>query len=150
MNHELNLKGEEKGTKKLITFTGPRTDLFIEQARTLWNHLLHDARAILKNQPISHVHPRVDVLENNSLYDIRVDLPGVDANSIELTNSGRLLHLKAKRKISESADLRVSYCEHKTELYERDIRLSDDALVDEKSATFSEGILSIRVPKKVA
>jgi HSP20 family molecular chaperone IbpA len=150
MNHELNLKESENKSRKTIIFSGPRTVLLLEQARTLWNHLLHDARAILRNQPASHVHPRVDVLENNSLYDIRVDLPGVDANSIELTNSGRLLRLKAKRKMSESADLRVSHCEHKTETYERDIRLSEDALIDEKSATFSEGILSIRVPKKVA
>jgi len=44
----------------------------------------------------------------------------------------------------------LSYCEHQNESFERDIRLSDDALIEEKSATFSEGILSIRIPKKVA
>lgn len=150
MNHELNLDGSEKSSKKMVLFSGPKAELFIDQAKTLWNHLLHDARAILRNQPARHVHPRVDVLENKSLYDIRVDLPGVDANSIELTNSGKLLHLKARRKSNESAELRVSYCEHQTESYERDIRLADDALIDEKSATFSEGVLSIRIPKKVA
>lgn len=150
MDHELNLDTSQKSTKKTITFGNPKAELFIDQARTLWNHLLHDARAILKQQPARHAHPRVDVLENKSLYDIRIDLPGVDANSIELTNSGKLLHLKARRKTNESAELKLSYCEHQTENFERDIRLADDAMIDEKSATFSEGVLSIRIPKKVA
>jgi len=150
MNHELNLEDAERINKKKVVFKNPKADLLIEQAKTLWSHLLHDAKAILKQQPAHHTHPRVDVLENKAIYDIRIDLPGVDANSIELTNSGKLLRLKAKRKSNESAEFKLSYCEHQNESFERDIRLSDDALIEEKSATFSEGILSIRIPKKVA
>jgi len=150
MNHELNLEDAERINKKKVVFKNPKADLLIEQAKTLWSHLLHDAKAILKQQPAHHTHPRVDVLGNKAIYDIRIDLPGVDANSIELTNSGKLLRLKAKRKSNESAEFKLSYCEHQNESFERDIRLSDDALIEEKSATFSEGILSIRIPKKVA
>ncbi|MEY2988836.1 MAG: hypothetical protein RJB13_2357 [Pseudomonadota bacterium] len=150
MNHELNLEHSEKNNRKRVIFSNLKVELFINQAKTLWNHLLHDATAILKQQPLSHTHPRVDVLENKSIYDIRIDLPGADANSIELTHSGKILHLKAKRKTNESAELKLSYCEHQTESFERDIRLSDDAMIDEKSATFSEGVLSIRIPKKAA
>ena len=150
MNHELNLEDSERIKRKSVIFSNPKAELFLGQAKTLWNHLLHDAMAIVRQQPTRHTHPRVDVLENKSVYDIRIDLPGVDANSIELTNTGKLLHLKAKRKTNESAELKLSHCEHLTENFERDIRLSDDAIIEEKSATFSEGILSIRIPKKVA
>jgi HSP20 family protein len=152
MNHELNLspEPEEKRTIKKILFSGPRAEHFAVQAKNLWSHLYNDARSMFRAEDPKHVHPHIDVLENRSLYDIRVDLPGVDANSIELLTDGKILHIKAKRRCEESAELKMAHCEHRSETYERDIRLADDAVVEEKSATFAEGVLSIRIPRKAA
>ncbi|MBM3383121.1 MAG: Hsp20/alpha crystallin family protein [Betaproteobacteria bacterium] len=152
MNHVFNLNREtgEKTALGRIIFSSPRTEQFMDQARVLWNHLYNDARSLLRRTAPKHVHPRIDVLENSNIYDIRVDLPGVDANTIELLMDGKILHLRAKRKCEETTDLKMSICEHKAETYERDIRLADDALVTEKSTTLAEGILSIRIPRKAA
>lgn len=152
MNHELNLRPEleKKTTLKKIFFSGPRAEQFADQAKNLWSHLYKDARSLIRREEPTHVHPRIDVLENNNLYDIRVDLPGVDANSIVVSNEGKTLHVKAKRRCEETTELKMSHCEHRSEHYERDIRLADDAIIEEKSATFAEGILCIRIPRKAA
>lgn len=152
MNHELNLnrESEERTALGRILLSSPRAEQFADQAKTLWNHLYNDARSLLRRTTPKHVHPRIDVLENSNLYDIRVDLPGVDANTIEILAEGKILHLRAKRKCEETADLKMSICEHRAESYERDIRLAEDAVVEEKSTTLAEGILSIRIPRKAA
>jgi HSP20 family molecular chaperone IbpA len=152
MNHELNLnrETEEKTTFGKILSSSPRAEQFADQARTLWTHLYNDARSLIGRSSPKHVHPRIDVLENQNLYDIRVDLPGVDANTIELLAEGKTLHIRAKRKCEETADLKMSHCEHRAETYERDIHLAEDAVVEEKSTTLAEGILSIRIPRKAA
>jgi HSP20 family protein len=152
MNHELNLRtlSSKRSTLSRLLFSGPRGEQFAEQARTLWNHLYKDARSLLRTEEPTHLHPRVDVLENTNIYDIRVDLPGVDANSIVLTNDGKILHIKAQRRCEETADLKMAHCEHRSDHYERDIHLEDDAVVEEKRATFAEGVLSIRIPRKAA
>jgi len=152
MKHELNLdqRPRSNGQIKKFFIAGPRTELFAEQIENLWNHLYNDARSILRREEPRHIHPKIDVLANQNLYDIRVDLPGVDANSIELQGEGKRLHIKAKRRCEESADLRMAHCEHRSETYERDIRLAEDAVVEEKSATFADGILTIRIPRKAA
>lgn len=152
MNHELNLRPEspKKSTLGRLLFSGPRGEQLAEQAKTFWNHLYKDARSLIRQETPNHVHPRVDVLENNNLYDIRVDLPGVDANSISLSNEGMILHIKAKRRCDETSELKMAHCEHRSEIYERDIRLADDAVIEEKSSTYAEGVLSIRIPRKAA
>jgi HSP20 family protein len=121
-----------------------------EQFITLLNHLVTDTKNLFRKEEIKHIHPHIDVLENKNLYDIRVDLPGVDANSIDLKAEGQMLMLKAKRSSAEPSELKMAYCEHRSETYERGIHLASDAVIAEKSATFSDGILSIRIPRKAA
>lgn len=152
MNHDLDLqKKTSKGTLATIVGRfGKRSERIANQMEVLWNHLYNDVRSLVVREDERHVHPRVDVLESQNIYDIRVDLPGIDANSIDLQTQGRILLVKAKRTCVEAPDLKMSHCEHTTDVYERGIRLAEDAVVEQKSATFSDGILSIRVPRKAA
>jgi HSP20 family protein len=152
MKHDLDL--ESKKRKDIFAPRGflnfPATRRVTEQLITLINHLAADTKNLFRSEPVKHIHPHIDILENKNLYDIRVDLPGVDANSIDLKTEGQMLLLKAKRIAAEPAELKMAYCEHRSENYERGIHLASDALIEEKSATFSDGILSIRIPKKAA
>lgn len=152
MKHDLDLnaKRPQSRFKSILQKMSPRTEKFTDQLSALWNHVYSDTRSLFRQEEAKHVHPRIDVLESRNIYDIRVDLPGVDANSIDLQTQGKTLLIKAKRTASETGDFRISHCEHKTDLYERGIRLWEDAVVEEKSATFSDGILSIRIPRKAA
>lgn len=152
MKHELNL-AEKRANQSAVNFLGklfPRSEKLGEQLQTLWNHIYNDTRSLFKKEEAGHLHPRIDVLESKNIYDIRVDLPGVDANSIDVKSDGKTLLVKAKRSCNEPSDFKMSHCEHKAEVYERDIQLAPDAVIEEKSATFSDGILSIRVPRKAA
>jgi HSP20 family protein len=152
MKHDLDLEstGRRKTIRKGFFEVFPATQRVTEQFTTLVNHLVTDTKNLFRKEEIKHIHPHIDVLENKNLYDIRVDLPGVDANSIDLKADGRMLTLKAKRIPAEPSELKMAYCEHRAETYEREIRLAADALIEEKSATFSDGILSIRIPRKAA
>jgi len=152
MHHDLNMNGLKKGRPILgaLGRISPRGERMANQVRTLWNHLYNDARSLFIQDETQHIHPRIDVLENKNLYDIRIDLPGVDAGSIDLQTQGKVLTVKAKRQCGEAGDFKMSHCEHNIDIYERGIHLADDAIPEEKSATFADGILSIRVPRKAA
>lgn len=152
MQHELNMNGLQKNKPILGVFgkISPRGEKMAKRLSVLWNHLYNDTRALFVQKETQHVHPRVDVLQSKNLYDIRIDLPGVDAGTIDLQQQGKILTVKAKRQCGTAGDFQMSHCEHNVDVYERGIHLADDAIPEEKSATFADGVLSIRVPRKAA
>jgi HSP20 family protein len=152
MKHDVTMgRGPAKRPiRNLLANMTPRGERLAEQVETLWNHIYNDTRSIFMAEEPKHIHPRIDILENKNIYTIRVDLPGVDANTIDLHTEGKTLSLKAKRACAEIPDFKMSHCEHVSENYEREIQLADDAVIEEKSATLADGVLSIRVPRKAA
>lgn len=152
MKHDLDMnpRGSNGGFRNMLRKITPKSEKIADQVETLWNHLYNDTRSIFKTEPTSHVHPRIDVLESKNLYNIRIDLPGADANSIDLKSDGRTLLVRAKRSCADTTDFTMAHCEHPVDRYERGIRLADDAVMEEKSSTYSDGILSVRIPRKAA
>ncbi|MFZ9520175.1 MAG: Hsp20/alpha crystallin family protein [Silvanigrellaceae bacterium] len=152
MKHDvdMNQRRNQSKLRNMLKRINPKNEKIADQVEIFWNHLYNDTRSIFKPDEAKHVHPRVDVLESKNLYNIRIDLPGADANSIDLKSEGRTLLVKAKRTCVDAADFTMSHCEHPADLYERGIHLAEDAVVEEKSATYSDGILSVRIPRKAA
>jgi HSP20 family protein len=91
--------------------------------------------------------PVHDVIENDTSYVIQVTLPGIKKEDTSLDIEKDMLIVKAERK--ENKDWKYNRKEIFYGKYERSFLLPDDADRDNIDATFTDGILSITVPKIV-
>jgi HSP20 family protein len=94
----------------------------------------------------------VDVVDEGDRFVLRADLPGYDADDIDLqVSDGRRVHLEATRS-SESEETAGSYVtrERHQERISRTLTLPDAVAEDEATASYNNGVLTVELPKEVA
>jgi HSP20 family protein len=93
--------------------------------------------------------PRVDVKDQEDSLMVRTEVPGVDAESIEVTVEGGTLTISGSRNFSDE-ETTDNY--HRKEIYEgsfeRTILLPEGVDPTAVSATSKDGILEIKIPKQ--
>ena len=96
----------------------------------------------------SGLAPSVDVSETDKSYEIKAELPGVDSKDIELTLKDNVLSLKAEKK-SERDEQGKDYhlSERRYGVLQRSFQLPDNADADAITTAFSQGVLTITLPK---
>jgi HSP20 family protein len=95
--------------------------------------------------------PSVDVSEGEDAITVRVELPGVDPNDIDVSLSGDALTVSGEKK-EESAERREGYfrTERRFGSFRRTVPLP--APVDEEkiAAEYDKGVLTVRIEKSAA
>jgi HSP20 family protein len=93
--------------------------------------------------------PLVDVFEDSEGITLKVELPEVDANDVDIQLEGNALTLRGERKL-ENADKRESY--HRIERYHgsfsRRFTLPSTVEMGNVTANSRDGVLRIFLPKK--
>ncbi len=91
--------------------------------------------------------PRVDILESDEAFTLIADVPGSDAESVEVTAEKDRLVIRAGTHVYEPEGFKLSYAESRPEEYQCAFKIS--ALVDREklSATAKDGVLTITLPK---
>jgi HSP20 family protein len=89
----------------------------------------------------------VDVLESESEYLLRLDVPGVDEKSVNVELEQGLLRIEGERKAPEAAGPRYTLRERKAGPFRRHFRLPDAIDADAIEAKYDRGLLEIRIPK---
>jgi HSP20 family protein len=93
--------------------------------------------------------PLVDVFEDSEGITLKVELPEVDANDVDIQLEGNALTLRGERKL-ENADKRESY--HRIERYHgtfsRRFTLPTTVEAGNVTAQSRDGVLRIFLPKK--
>lgn len=94
-------------------------------------------------QPLS-----TDVVEHDEAFAVTVDLPGFDADDVDVSIRDQTLHIDATRK-REEAEETTQYVrrERSHRRFHRDIRFPATVDPDEVSASMQTGVLVITVPK---
>ncbi len=82
--------------------------------------------------------------ENNKAYLINIDLPGIDKKDISIETSGNRLIISGERK-EESESKEGSKKSYRQ--FNQSFSLPDDANLEAISATSTNGVLKITVPK---
>jgi HSP20 family protein len=77
---------------------------------------------------------------------VKVELPGVPPESIDLEISGRDLVISGERPLAESEGRVYQQVEIETGPFRRAVRLSADIDADQTRATYDDGILRIELP----
>ena len=98
--------------------------------------------------------PSLDVVERADAYVISAELPGVDPATVDVSFENNTLTLSGTKQPSvvaqEKDELRVYTAERLSGSFERAVRLPEYVEGDKIEATYSNGVLTITVPKAQA
>jgi len=95
--------------------------------------------------------PAIDVSNLGDVIIVRAEVPGIDPKKIQVTLDGQVLTLTGEKKHrKEDKDEKQERVERSMGFFSRHVRLA--APVDESnvSATFKDGVLTVRLPKPKA
>jgi HSP20 family protein len=98
--------------------------------------------------------PAIDVVETKDAYVLYAELPGVDASQVDIKFEQNVLTLRGTKPSALNADkdgeLRVFAAERVSGGFERSLRLPEFVDAEKISADFTNGLLTITVPKAQA
>jgi HSP20 family protein len=92
--------------------------------------------------------PSIDVAQSDGEITVRAELPGLEAQDIDLDISGDILSIRGEKKGKEELKEENYYTrESYYGSFQRSIRLPAEVQSDKVEANFKNGILDIRLPK---
>ena len=91
----------------------------------------------------------VDLLESDDAYLLVVDLPGVTAETLEITAKAGRLVIEARREKPHDPSYRYRR-EDRSLFLDAELPLPPDARGAEASASIDRGVLEVTVPKRTA
>ncbi len=95
--------------------------------------------------------PRMDMYEHKDELVMRVELPGVKKEDIDVSLEGDELTIGVEKKREEVAEEACYYCcERSFGHYSRTISLPFPVDADKISSTFENGLLAVKLPKAEA
>ena len=95
--------------------------------------------------------PAIDVYETNDDVVVKVALPGLKAEDVQITLTADLLTLRGEFKQEEEKNETTYHIrEQRTGSFERSVMLPTDIQAEKAKADFENGILTITLPKAEA
>jgi HSP20 family protein len=138
--------------KEVIKMSEPR-DFEGEMSRLrdrmnrVFNGLSREAE---QPEPLSQVgwEPSLDVLEDKDNITVKVDIPGLKPDEIDLSISGDILRIKGERKQEiEREDQNYHTIERGYGKFDRRVVLPTLTETDSIVASYKGGVLTVRLPK---
>ncbi|MFN7064567.1 MAG: Hsp20/alpha crystallin family protein [Aquificaceae bacterium] len=118
----------------------------IERIRREFDKLLEE---LMPREEVEKVFtPAVDLYETDQELVVKVDLPGVKREDIEVSIRDNKLHIKGEKK--EEKEEKTETCHRIERVYgkfERVLPLPTEVKIEKTKAEFKDGILEIRIPK---
>ncbi len=130
--------------------TGSHNSPMVEIAREL-DRVFHSPTGNRYQPQVQTQHPvatpAVQVWETKELYTVALILPGLDRDSLDIEASSNLVKVKGKTafRMPQNADLR--YAEFKNVEFQRNIKLSQGIKTEAVTADYTDGVLTISLPK---
>jgi len=95
--------------------------------------------------------PKIDISENETGFEVRAEVPGIDRKDIDITLSEGLLTIKGEKKFeNEEKNERYHRRESSYGSFSRSFQLSSDVENDGIEANYKDGVLRITLPKAEA
>ena len=92
--------------------------------------------------------PALDISERKDAYLVTVELPGVEADDLDITLEDGLLTIQGERQFtSESSEQQFHRVERRYGAFRRSITLPAQVQAEQIEASFDNGVLQIVVPK---
>ena len=91
--------------------------------------------------------PEVSVFENDKLYTVTLDIPGVDKKNVNIEVEGSTLIVSGKREELNEKDMSLYYSQTRYGSFSRTFNLSEEINVEKISAKYKNGTLNLALPK---
>jgi HSP20 family protein len=92
--------------------------------------------------------PALDISERKDAYLVTVELPGVEAEDLEITLEDGLLTIQGERHVAhDSSEQQFHRVERRYGAFRRSITLPAQVRAEQIEASFDNGVLQILVPK---
>lgn len=89
----------------------------------------------------------VDLAESGQAFILTADVPGMKADDIDLSLDQRRLNIRAERSLEKSDEYRAILSERRNIALQRTLILPKAVDADHISATVTDGVLTITLPK---
>ena len=96
--------------------------------------------------------PRVDIKETKDHYEISAELPGVKKEDLHVTLEDGVMTVQAevRQEQKEEKDGKVIHSERRYGKFVRSFNLGRDVKETDIDAAFTDGVLTLKAPKKAA
>ena len=102
------------------------------------------------NAALKSYKPKVDLIESEKLYILRLELAGIDPDSVSITLDQSILSVSVERPETELLEGQIQVrSEIQAYLYSREFELPEDAAPTDIKASSKNGILELRISRKV-
>ena len=92
--------------------------------------------------------PSVDISETKDSLVVKADLPGLEAEDVNVSISGDVLTIKGEKKVEEEEKGEHYHCvERYSGSFQRIFQLPSGVKADQIEATFDKGVLKVILPK---
>ena len=92
--------------------------------------------------------PAVDFVERDDMFEMSVEMPGLDEKNIEIKVANGVLTVKGeKTEEKEEKEKDFHLRERRFGSFERSIRVPETVDTDKIEATFKQGVLIVKMPK---
>jgi len=88
----------------------------------------------------------MDCLRTGEQFVCRFDLPGIDADSLEVSAENNMLTVRAERHRNDPQDAAYLVSERPSGAYSRQLVLGDGLAVDDIRADYRDGVLTLTIP----
>lgn len=134
-------------------------DLYFDSIHQELNNFLRDTFLVhtmanpLNLKKISTWRPAIEVKQNDANYKVKVQLPGVDKNDINVEIDNEFMTItaeiqeEAEEKEEKAKNERYHTSEFRYGKYQRTISFDQPVKSDDASAVYDNGVLTITVPK---
>ena len=92
--------------------------------------------------------PAMDFVETDDHFVLKADLPGLDANDVNIEVEDNVLTVSGERKVEHETQREGYYrLERSSGEFRRSLTLPEGVKLDDIAASFDKGVLEIRIPK---
>lgn len=94
------------------------------------------------------LNPAMDVSEDENVYEVRVDAPGMKTDDFEIEVQGNYVVVSGQRsEETEETNKKFHRVERRTGTFSRGISLPCEINEDEVAAQYDKGVLTVTLPK---
>lgn len=132
-------------------------DLYFDSIHNELNNFLRDTLLVHANplnfKKSSIWRPAIEVKQNDKNYKVKVQLPGVNKDDIEVELNNEFMTITAEireekeEKEEQTKNERYHTSEFRYGKYQRTISFDEPVKTEESSATYDKGVLTITIPK---
>lgn len=119
----------------------------VEKGHSAWPHLFEPFRAAA-SAVANFFSPSADAANASDAYEINLELPGVSADDIDVSLHDHVLTIKGEKKHTHEEKTKTYYfSERSYGAFQRSFRLPGDVQADDIAADFTDGVLTLTLPK---